>query len=207
MTIDVNAVTLRSYDAHVAEFVAGTPKNMIGDTKTWIDSSLRMLPRSARILELGSGFGRDAAYMQAKGYTVECTDGAPGFVKLLNAQRQPARLLNISSDDLGSDQYDLIFANAVLEHFPRSELNRILAKTHCALRPSGLLSLSVREGTGEQWSNDKLGAPRYFCYWEADALRAYLDYAHFDLLSIKSSKGFKEIRRLYLIAKKTDIIQ
>jgi SAM-dependent methyltransferase len=199
-----NAITLESYNNHIAEFIAGTPDDMIGDTKIWIDSLLALLPRSAQIRELGSGFGRDAAYMHRNGYTVECTDGAQGFVDLLNAQGQTARLLNVVTDSLGS-QCDLIFANAVFEHLPRPVFERVLTKVHHALRPSAFLGFSVREGTGERWSDHKLGAPRYFCYWDAEMVRTYLAAAQFEVLSVQSSRGFQGVQRLYVIAQRLPI--
>lgn len=202
--MDENEITLRSYENHAEEFISGTPHDMIGDTKIWIDSLLAVLSSSAQILELGSGFGRDAAYMQEKGYSLELTDGAQVFVDLLKQQSQPVRLLNIVTDDLGGN-YDMIFANAVFEHFPRAVLGLILEKIHRALKVPGLLGFSVREGRGEHWSSEKLGAPRYFCRWEAGAMDALLRKANFQVLSIKSSQGFKGIRRLYVIAKKTNL--
>jgi SAM-dependent methyltransferase len=135
---DKNAVTLRSYEDHAQEFIAGTPNDMIGDTKIWVDSLLGMLSKSARILELGSGFGRDAAYMREKGYHPELTDGAQAFVDLLRSQAQPAQRLNIVTDDLGGG-YDLVFANAVFEHVPPLTLRLVLDKVNSALRSSGVL--------------------------------------------------------------------
>jgi hypothetical protein len=69
-----------------------------------------------------------------------------------------------------------------------------------------VLGFSIREGDGEQWSSAKLGAPRYFCYWESGALQALLEETKFSVLDMKSSTGFMEIKRLYVIARKAGVL-
>lgn len=63
---------------------------MQGFVKDWIDTVLAGLPQDAKIPEFGSAFGRDADYIESKGYKVQRTDVTPGFVKLLQSQGHQA---------------------------------------------------------------------------------------------------------------------
>ena len=72
--------TLRAYEAHVADYVAGTSAEVSGPPRDWMDRAVAGLEGGARILELGSAFGRDAAYLQSRGYQVECSDACEGFL-------------------------------------------------------------------------------------------------------------------------------
>jgi SAM-dependent methyltransferase len=173
-----NARTLLSYDERVEAYVDGTSQEVSGPAKDWLDEALQGLPLDARLLELGSAFGRDAAYIQALGYSLDCTDAVPGFVELLTQRGYQARLLNLLTDDL-IGPIDLIIANAVLLHFTHAEFSQVLAKIKAALGLGGRFAFSLKAGQGEGWSVEKIGAPRYFCYWTPEALGPSLKQAGF----------------------------
>jgi len=180
---EANRQTVASYDPHVPEYVAGTSNVVSGLTKTWIDAALDGIPFDARLLELGSGHGRDAIYIQKLGYALDCSDATPAFVEHLRALSLEARHFNALSDALSSD-YDLILANAVLLHFNRQQFSNVLAKMSSALRPRGRFSFTLKRGDGEEWSYAKLNAPRYFCYWQPESLPVLLSAAGFSSWSI-----------------------
>lgn len=191
---DANAQTISAYDLHVQRYIDGTPHEVSGAVKEWLDRALAGLPHDARILELGSGFGRDAAYLRRLGYQVRCTDAAPAFVEALRARGIPASTLNAVTDDLPGD-LDLVLANAVLLHFTRAEFAGVAAKAHRALRPGGRLAFTLKAGDGEEWSSDKLGAPRFFCYWRAPRVRAVLTAAGFsgsDVREARTGRGDRD---------------
>jgi len=181
---DSNNETLRSYDARVRHYVEGTAQTVSGEAKAWIDAALSGLPGNARIIELGSAFGRDAAYIASKGFDVECTDAVPGFLAELRAKGFATRRFNVLTDEL-SEQYDLILANAVLLHFTRSEFTLVLKKLARSLRSGGRFAFSLKKGQGEAWSSAKIDAPRFFCYWERQALEPLLADAGFDAWTIE----------------------
>lgn len=175
---DSNATTIQSYDGHIQEYIDNTPQTVDGFIRDWIDNVLARLPQDAKILEFGTAFGRDADYIESKGFTVERTDVTPGFVKLLQDNGRKARILNAITDDLGTS-YDLIFADAVLLHFTRDEVQRVISKVHHALVNGGRFAFSLKIGEGEEWEETKLGAPRFFCYWTKETIQPVLEQAGF----------------------------
>lgn len=197
-----NAQTLLAYENHVAEYIEQTSQEVEGAAKEWIDSALVDLPSNAKLLELGSAFGRDAAYIASKGYSIECTDAAENFVSYLRDKGFHARLFNVITDELDG-QYDLILASAVMLHFTREELALALRKLCDSLNPRGRLAISLKRGEGDAWSTEKLGAPRYFCYWEAEDLEPVLGAAGFARWTIDDprSKG-NHVAWLYVVATK-----
>lgn len=178
-----NGETLQSYQDRVEDYVQGTAQAVTGAMKDWIDAALSGLAPEARIVELGSAFGRDAAYMAAQGFTVECTDAVPGFVERLRAGGFAARSFNALTDELDA-RYDLIVANAVLLHFNPAEFALVLAKMARALKPGGRFAFSLKRGHGESWSSEKIGAPRYFCYWQPERLEPHLRQAGFAVWTV-----------------------
>jgi SAM-dependent methyltransferase len=182
-----NAATLRTYQERAAAYVAGTTPAVSGPVRDWIDSTLAGLAPTARIFELGSAFGRDAAYIAARGFSVECSDAVPAFVDLLRASGVSARLFDVLADPLPGP-YDLIFANAVLLHFTACEFDQVLGRLAGALAPGGRLAFSLKQGHGEEWSEAKLGAPRFFRYWQPDELPPRLAAAGFADWTIKAAR-------------------
>jgi SAM-dependent methyltransferase len=167
--MDSNRRTLASYVKHVSEYLAGTETILAGPEKAWIDSGLEQLEPGARILEIGSGPGRDATYIEQRGYEVKCTDASVAFVEYLRGQGIAAQVLNVLSDPSPTG-FDLILANSVLLHFSRDELGTVLGKLAEALAAGSLCAFSLKRGDGEEWSDHKLNAPRFFCYWQSESL-------------------------------------
>jgi SAM-dependent methyltransferase len=179
MDEDTNKQTLDTYEQSVQQYnAAALPIG--GSVKDWIDASLTLLTPGAHILELGSAHGRDANYIEDKGFRIDRTDAVQAFVDYIKSQNKDARLLNALTDNYGGP-YDMVYANAVLLHFTPEQTKTVLQKVHDVLKPHGLFSFSVKIGDGSAWSEAKLNAPRYFTYWREEPLREVLAKAQFDV--------------------------
>jgi hypothetical protein len=78
----------------------------------------------------------------------------------------------------------VILANAVFLHLTRPQLAVTLRHLWAALTPDGRLAFTVKQGDGEEWSTAKLGAPRYFCYWQSQALKDVVTAAGFTSVQV-----------------------
>lgn len=148
---------------------------------------LAHLAAGESMLELGSGPGRDAAFFEASGIAVQRSDGTPAFVSLLRQQGHEAKLLDITRHELG-ENFDAIFANAVLLHLTQPQLDDLLRRAARAVRPGGLLAFTVKEGDGEAWTGDKQ-LHRYFRYWREPQLRKLLERTGWQPASIEHEAG------------------
>lgn len=63
-----NQKTLSTYNAHIQQYINNTGGVTDGSLKELLDAVLADVPREAAILEIGSAFGREAKYLQSKGY-------------------------------------------------------------------------------------------------------------------------------------------
>ena len=101
-----------------------------------------------RVLEIGSGPGYGADFLESLGVEVRRTDAARRFLDLQAARGKPGDLLDVITDPLGGP-YDAIVAQYVLFHVPREAIDGVLAKIAGALKPRGAFLVSMREGDGE----------------------------------------------------------
>lgn len=202
---EANNRTVESYNAHIQEYIDGTPHEVLGVVKDWLDGSLADVPKDARILEFGSAFGRDAKYLAGLGYTVECTDATPAFVDLLQQKGFDAKVLNAITDELPQG-LDFVLANAVLLHFNRDEAVLVIKKVFDSLNTNGKFAFTLIQGEGEGWSEKKLGAPRFFCYWTEPQIRDVLESTGFGDVEISGDKAAANATWLQIVARKNAIL-
>lgn len=180
--------TVRAYDLDAAAYVAASPQ-MPDAIRADIEELAARLGPGARVLEIGSGGGRDARLMEDLGLVVRRTDITPAFVTLLRGEGHDADLLDPLVDDLSSREgnYDAVWANASLLHVDRADLATVLTRLADVTRPGGLLRISLKEGDGDGWStHGSISQPRHFTYWRSETLRAAVEGTGWTGLDIRS---------------------
>lgn len=185
-----NDKTINGYNQTVTKYINTSPQKVDGRLKAWIDKNLDKLDKTAKILEIGSGSGKDADYFISLGYEMEMTDASQGFVDHLKQSGKNARLLNAIIDDLGGG-YDMVFADAVFLHFNPEQLKAVLNKAFNALKPNGRIVFSMKAGSGEEVTDRKLDVSRYFCYYGADDIKGLLINAGFVNIEIETIDDYR----------------
>ena len=174
--------TLKFYAENAATYVQHASGNPSPQLTAFADA----LPPKARVLELGTGSGRDAGYLLSCGFDVEPSDASPELAA--EAQRllgRPVRIMRFDQLE-AMDSYDGVWASASLLHAPASELSSDLTRIHHALKPSGLFVASFKAGTGEGRDSFR----RYYNYPDAETLMAhYRDAADWAALDRKTMSG------------------
>jgi len=179
-------VTLGSYDAaaHLYLMHSAPPRPAV---LAYLDEVARLVG-DGTVLELGSGPGWDAMYLESRGPRVLRTDGAPAFVQMLEAAGHQTRLLDVRVDDFGGP-YDAVLADAVLLHVTREQFVDVLQRARQAVADGGVLAVTLKEGDGEAWTEAKLGRPRHFTYWREPAVRAALLETGWQVLTLEHVAG------------------
>jgi SAM-dependent methyltransferase len=149
-----------------------------------LEGFLARLTPGASILELGCGGGTDAAFMVARGFVVDATDGVPAMAaKAEQVLGAPVRVMLF--DELEAvATYDAVVASASLLHAPRVALPDILARIHRALKPGGWHIASYKGGGTE--GRDRFG--RYFNYLTPEQAEALYRGAA-DWCSVTTEEG------------------
>jgi SAM-dependent methyltransferase len=188
------AATVRAYDASAAEYRAGTAE-MPASVRSAIDRFLGLVRPGARVLEIGSGSGRDARALEEGGVSVRRTDITPAFVHLLRDGGHDADVVDPLVDDLADPvapgtPYAAVWADASLLHVDRDDLPRVLSRLADATEPDGVLFLGLKEGDGEDWSlHGNVTAPRFFTFWREEPLRSALAGAGWRVTGVERDTG------------------
>ncbi|WP_323015682.1 class I SAM-dependent methyltransferase [Devosia sp.] len=185
--------TLAFYAGHAADYV----RHGSGRPNRHLRAFAAALAPRARVLELGAGSGRDAAFMLAQGLDIDPTDASPELAE--QAGRRLGRAVRLMRFDQleAENAYDGVWACASLLHAPAAELADDLARIHTALRPGGLFVASFKAGQGE--GRDAFG--RYYNYPDADTLmtryRAAADWAALTL-ETEAGSGYDRLPTQWL---------
>jgi SAM-dependent methyltransferase len=132
-----------------------------------------------RILDLGCGPGRDLITFRNLGHQPIGLDGCPEFVDM--ARRLAIGevwLQDMLALDLPAEQFDGVFANAVLFHVPSRALPAVLGDLWASLKPDGVLFSSNPRGDNEEGWADQ----RYACFYDLPTWRRLVEGAGFVLL-------------------------
>ncbi|WP_375493086.1 class I SAM-dependent methyltransferase [uncultured Jatrophihabitans sp.] len=186
---DPAEATIDSYEHGVDDYVAASlsPSQRSRALAEFLDRFAGLVGEG-RVLELGSGAGWDAEYVERRGLQVDRTDATPAFVARLRAAGHEARVLDARAEDFGGP-YDAILASAVLLHLSRTQLTQALRVAHRAVRAGGVLAMTMKEGDGAEWSTAKLDRPRHFTFWPAPQLTEALKTAGWQPISVEQVPG------------------
>ena len=121
---------------------------------TTIHALLRRLVRpGCRVLEIGGGSGRDAAFMARRGGRVTYTDGCEDMVLAASEQRAILREMSrvaafplAPGDPLLGDCFDVVLCLAVVMHLNDADLAATASQIAQITSPSGCLVLSHSTG-------------------------------------------------------------
>jgi len=188
-------VTVDSYEAFAADYRSGT-EEMPDEVRAAVERFVAALDGGARVLEVGSGPGRDARALEEAGLSVRRTDITPAFVRMLRADGHTADVLDPLSDDLADPDrdapYDGVWASASLVHARREDLPTVLGRLAEATRPGGVLHLALKEGDGARFStHGHIGGPRHFTFWREEPLRAVLEEAGWSVDDVRRAPGLR----------------
>lgn len=140
--------TIESYEAYAATYDTLVGPTLSADIEAALRRLIAVVRPGGEILEIGSGPGREADFLEVLGLRVRRTDATRAFLRLQAERGKHAELLNVITDELGGP-YDGVLAMCVLIHVGFDHIDAVLRKIAGSLRPGGGFLVSMREGDGE----------------------------------------------------------
>jgi SAM-dependent methyltransferase len=151
LTSDLESCMTDFYDANASAFISTTRDVDMSDMQRRFLAALPIVEgKPARILDAGSGSGRDALAFRLLGYEVEAFDASPAMVA---ATREHAgvQARQMRFEDFAWDHpFEGIWACASLLHVAAADLPAVIKRLAAHLTQGGALYLSFKLGTGER---------------------------------------------------------
>lgn len=185
-TIDTYNLLAKEYDEETAGFWKSFPQ-------AFIDAFAGEVP-NGRVLNVGSGPGRDGVMLQAKGLDVLCLDASSAMVELSTERGLPSMLGDFMELPFDAGSFEGVWAYTSLLHIPKAESSRALAEIQRVLTPGGVLGLGLIEGNAEEYKESSgMNQPRLFSYYTKEEIETLLQASgfepfYFDTFQPKSKK-------------------
>jgi SAM-dependent methyltransferase len=143
--------TLEYYERYAERYFEATSD---ADLSALYERFLRRLPTGARILDAGSGSGRDTLAFLRRGYAVSAFDSSPTLcelsTRLTGVRTRVLRFQELEDEE----EYHGIWACASLLHLPEAELPDAISRLVRALKLGGVLYMSFKYGVSERVTED-----------------------------------------------------
>jgi len=150
-----------------------------------IEKFKKFLPKSAKILDAGCGWGRDAKIL-AKSFNVIGIDLSE---KLLDLAKAYASKVHFQVGDMCKtifldESFNGIWSNDTLIHLNRKDILPTLREFHRILKKNGILYISVKEGEGEGFEEEEMSnfKPRFYTWFKEDEIIKYFKKAGFRII-------------------------
>ena len=180
---DYRELTRRSYDATAIDYQKNTV-NLQPETKA--QKFLSYLSPNSRVLDLGCGPGRDAAYFVGKGHRVVGVDISSEMISLAKHDVPQAEFIIGDIESLGfpAEAFDAVWASASLLHVSKKAMPGVLAMLYRTLKPGGVFHVSMKQGCGEQVERDHRygGVEKFWNYVDETELIDLLEAHGFVIL-------------------------
>ncbi|WP_180160483.1 bifunctional 2-polyprenyl-6-hydroxyphenol methylase/3-demethylubiquinol 3-O-methyltransferase UbiG [Acinetobacter sp. YH12054] len=139
--------TIDYYNNFADEFAQAT---LHVDMDSLYQPFLVELPKTARILDVGCGSGRDTLAFKNKGYEVDAIDYSEELVKRATLLTGIQVKLQCFYEIDDHEVYGGIWACASLLHCERDRLAEVVGKLISALRSNGVLYMSFKYGDSDR---------------------------------------------------------
>lgn len=140
------------------------PDVLPGFVKKYYDPKL-----GKRVLDVGSGTGMLAEWLQGQGFMVTCIDPSTEMVKRCRAKGLSTEQITVQAYQ-PEGQFAMIFAILSLIHVPKADFDSQIKKLKNALPQGGILFLAMLEGDEEGFF--ERGYPRFFAYCTSSEITA-----------------------------------
>ncbi|MFD0696981.1 class I SAM-dependent methyltransferase [Paenibacillus sp. GCM10027628] len=126
-----------------------------------------------KVLDLGSGPGHQAAYLQKHGCEVSCVDLSDEMVRICREKGLDAHTMDFYSLDIEPESFDAVWTMNALLHVPKHSLKQVLVQIERVLKPSGFLYLGMYGGYESEgiWDEDSYRPQRFFAFYEDEHIQ------------------------------------
>lgn len=153
-------------------------KEFAYDKSSMLEPFEKELPRHSTVLEIGGGGGRDATWMTARGHRVVAIDNSTAMLQRMKLNPHVETHLMDMRDIHWENTFDGALAVASLMHITKTEAAATLRKIFRALKPAGMLLVTVTAGQEEGYDDKQ----RYFANYTATDLKEIVTGAGFYFL-------------------------
>lgn len=187
--LDRVSMTIQKYNQSADEYAKGIAMRL---PKKELDIFIKLLPKSAKVIEIGSAGGRDTHYLHENGMEVTGIDLSEELTKIARKYNPEVtfQICDMRKLTFEGSSFDGIWASAVFHHLDRVDMLPTLQEWSRVLRPNGIIYLSTKMGKGNWHGKDALsvGQEREFTLLMPEELGEMFNIVNFKKISLITEK-------------------
>ncbi|OGY96613.1 MAG: hypothetical protein A2543_00120, partial [Candidatus Komeilibacteria bacterium RIFOXYD2_FULL_37_8] len=164
----------QEYDDETADFWERFPR-------TFLDKFIKL--SGNKILDVGSGPGRDGLILQQAGKNVVCVDASAAMVKLSSDRGLNSIVASFDNLPFENNSFDGVWSYTALLHIPKKSIDTPLQEIFRIIKPSGIFALGLIEGDTEGYKeSSEVTMPRWFSFYQKDEVENLCQKHGFELV-------------------------
>jgi ubiquinone/menaquinone biosynthesis C-methylase UbiE len=179
-TIDTYNKMAKEYDDETVDFWGQFPR-------TFLDKFVEL--SGQRIIDVGSGPGRDGVLLQQAGKEVVCVDASESMIKLSSERGLKSVLAGFDSLPFENQLFDGVWSYTALLHIPKKSIESPLSEISRVLKQSGVFALGLIEGDTEEYKESSgIDMPRWFSFYQKEEVENLCKKHGFSLVYFETFK-------------------
>ncbi len=161
--------------------------------RTFLDKFIELSGK--KIMDVGSGPGRDGLLLQQAGKEVICVEASEAMIKLSYEKGLTSILADFDSLPFENKSFDGVWSYTALLHIPKKSIDTPLTEISRVLKSSGIFALGLIEGDSEKYEEGSgVDMPRWFSLYQKDEVIDLCREHGFELVYFKEFKpGSKKL--------------
>lgn len=173
-TVNTYNQLAKEYDEETADFWDRFPR-------TIIDKFMEFT--NGRVLDIGSGPGRDGLILKKAGLDIVCLDASEEMVRLSSRKGLESVLGDFNELPFGDNSFDGVWSYTTLLHVPKLEVLKSFQEINRVLKPNGTFGLGLIEGDEELYRESSgVGKPRWFSFYKKEEVEGLLKTYGFNVV-------------------------
>jgi ubiquinone/menaquinone biosynthesis C-methylase UbiE len=192
--------TINTYNQMAIEYDNETIDFWDRFPRTFFDKFIDFV--KGKVLDIGSGPGRDGLIIKERGLEVVCLDASSAMIKLSQERGLESVQGDLLNLPFSENSFNGAWAYTSLLHVSKSDVDKAFIEINRILVKDGILGLGMIEGEKEEYKESSgISMPRLFSFYTKEELELLLKKHGFEILYFETFKpGGKNY--LNFIAKK-----
>ena len=186
----MNVQTLALFDKFAEQYADLTFQNIL---QYELNNFISLLPKNARILDVGCGSGKDVQYFMDYGFQAVGIDASENMIK--EAKKKVAdgdfKIMNLLSLDFPKESFDAAWVLDTVSFIDKADMPKFLSSIYDVLKNSAVIFISARQGVGEtEIEYEKLGNSKInIAFFYQEEMEELLGKNGFEILNLFTQDG------------------
>ena len=179
-TVDTYNKMAQEYDYETVDFWERFPR-------TIFDFFIKSV--HGKVLDIGSGPGRDGLILKESGLEVMCLDASEEMVKLSSGRGLDSVVGDFLNIPFPDESFDGAWTYTSLLHISKSDIDKAFLEIKRILKTGGILGLGLIEGSTEEYRESSgVKMPRLFSFYQKKEVENLLEKHGFKITYFESFK-------------------